>query len=215
MNKIEFILIDEKQGWEPNIDDAQLPASVTAVHVRSSSYGGWDIIADLPSTNPPGASNIQVDGGISKREDAEKIALLWIAGRLMREPAEAFYEAAQKHNYRHPQCPQAHAALLAAERLRNCAADVRFSFTPWDHERLCKSLPTAVDAAHAAAATFATKPKSNCAETQATDQETAKALISAADALDLAKGHARDFQLSAGFDPAKKAELNRDAAHDR
>ena len=207
MKKIDFILIDEALGWTPNINDSDFPASVKDIHVKASSYGGWDVIARPTVESFPG-QNIQLDSSISKREDAENVALLWLAGRHMKEPAETFREAAQTHQYRHPKCAKAKAAFVAACQLVECGESVKGMFNPWDHERITTMLPQAIKAGQAACSAFAAKPKSQSPETQAVDQETAAALKAATVSLESAKQRARRFQLAAGLDSAKLNALD-------
>ena len=210
MEKIKFILIDEKQGWEPNLNDSDmLLLGLKALHVRNSSSGGWDIIATPRETDFPSLGGIQVDSQISKREDAEKIALLWMAGRIMKRTADNFLQAAYLHSYRHPESPQAGAAHAAAKKFKESADGVQSQFSALEHKNLCEALPPALETARAALTEFENKPKSNCTETQAADQETADDFKGLTETLAMAKELAHNFHRSAGIEPTQKISVKK------
>ena len=204
MEKITFMLINEQDGWEPNLKYHDLPASVKRVRVRKGRTGGWDIIAAANENSFPKLGGSLVRWDIPKREGAEKIALLWLAGQIMKEPVRDFRRAAFIHNFRQPECAKAAAALSRAQELGRAADLVTSTFSEVRHDALCAALPRAVEAARAACAAFAAAPKSPSVEIQSEEQALADDLKGAADLLDAAHQRARHFHLSAGVDIIKK-----------
>ena len=214
MEKINFVLIEAREKWIPNINEKDFPASVKDIYVKESGYGGWNIIATPTKESFP-CQDIQVASNIKMHESAEKTALLWLAGRHMGEPSSSFRRAAQTHQERHPKCPKAQAAYHAACQLIDSADQVKAMYSAWDHEGITKMLPRAIKAAQAAVAAFAAKPKSNNSEKQAADDAAAEELKAALTSLEVAKGHARRFQLAAGLDAAQLKALDKGEGNSR